>query len=298
MTYSSDRRGFTLVELLVVIAIIGILIGMLLPAVQQVREAARRVDCANRLRQVSLACMNFESAFQHFPSASEAPGEFSYLFQVMPFHEEIAVFNLANSDVHWSSSQNATIRETPLLELRCPSALSFEPTFIGAPGTTVTDPASNLKAHYVGVMGGKVGCPAPSDSQFTIVQCGNHGGIATNGVIFDGSKTEIGSIFDGTSNTFMVGEVSWGDAGPQRTWIVGGTGLWMYTAKNLMHPMNSAARGMPGIFNNDTSFGSEHPGGANFGKADGSVSFVNANVELCLLRELASRNGGEIVDLN
>src|SRR5690606_10258244 len=131
-TASIDRSAFTLVELLVVIAIIGILIALLLPAVQAARESARRVDCTNRLRQISLACLNHHNAYRRFPSASSAsiepPGSPPYNYtgmgfipQILPFTEEQSVSTLIDFKRHWSRPENAIPFRTPLLALRCPS---------------------------------------------------------------------------------------------------------------------------------------------------------------------------------
>ena len=137
MKHHNKRSAFTLVELLVVIAIIGILIGMLLPAVQQVREAARRITCANNLRQLALACLNYESAHMHFPPGtsfkgpdptlprSNRPGRgigWSWTTQAMPFMEQNNLYEQLEFNDLFSSTTNAVLVATVFEGQRCPSA--------------------------------------------------------------------------------------------------------------------------------------------------------------------------------
>ena len=126
----SARRGFTLVELLVVIAIIGVLVALLLPAIQSAREAARRTDCINRLRQTLLASLNYESANKKVVSHGDIylrdgqiAGALSSQARLMPYMENKAVHDLVDQDTHWRSPRNRVALETPLPFLRCPSFL-------------------------------------------------------------------------------------------------------------------------------------------------------------------------------
>ena len=123
--------------------------------------------------------------------------------------------------------------------------------------------------------------------------------MATNGIIYVDSEISFKHITDGSSNTFLIGEMSWVKASPVRVWIVGSTPSrdCVYSAKNVFYPMNFAARNAPGIANNDVSFGSEHPGGAHFARADGSADLVSENTDLIVLRAFASRADGERVEL-
>ncbi len=331
-------QGFTLVELLVVIAIIGVLIALLLPAVQAAREAARRSDCMNRLRQISLACQNYHGARGHFPSAVATDHQVpqpagltypkitshSYIVQVLPYMEMQTLRARIDLKKHWIAPENAVIRNTPLPSFRCPSQLDAEITYVSPIGGADTEELSLLRAHYMGVMGAKVRCPAmahplvPQAITYTMLSradypgtgdaCGTngHGGAATNGVIYPGSKVALSKVTDGSSQTFLIGEISW-NCGPQRVWMTGTASetnpeSYVYTAKNVIWPLNHAFRNPadlinppPDFENNDLSFGSFHTGGAFFAMCDGSVQFLREDVDrLNVYLPLASRASEEV----
>jgi prepilin-type processing-associated H-X9-DG protein len=137
---------------------------------------------------------------------------------------------------------------------------------------------------------------------------GGYGLAANNGILFPASKVKMKDISDGTTHTFIVGELAW-DSGPQRVWMAGGgsaTNLetYMYTSKNIFHPLNTACRfaaidnpGRPCPYaNNDVSFGSKHPGGCHFLMCDGSVQFIREEIPLDILKSLASRKSNEVFD--
>jgi prepilin-type N-terminal cleavage/methylation domain-containing protein len=251
---SSTRPGFTLVELLVVIAIIGILVALLLPAVQAAREAARRSDCINRLRQIVLAAHNYETAKKKLPSHGdvwlvdgELAGGLSTLARLLPFMEEQGVQNLVDQDKHWIHGNNWKALETPLPFLRCPSGKNIEITSIGEYATGRQPEETNLRSHYIANMGARPGpiknpLAQPGDGcgnvrkvwswpeetylQYSCTQRSNaswpSGGTAINGPIICGGKLDIGDITDGTSKTIMYGEMSW-EVGIQEVWLVGST---------------------------------------------------------------------------
>jgi prepilin-type N-terminal cleavage/methylation domain-containing protein len=248
----SRLRGFTLVELLVVIAIIGVLVALLLPAIQAAREAARRTDCINRLRQIALASHNYESAKKRIPPHVELPKAEGVLTngigvqaQLLPFMEQQNMQSLVDYTNHWRDGvKNAAAIRTPLPFLRCPSASSSEWNNLALnPGT----PEENLlRCHYVGNMGARPGpnedntngpgCQTAGgsrggggawgypESSYTqrvcILRSGGSGGTAINGVIFPASDIDFGDVSDGTSNTIMFGEMSW-DVGVQAPWLIG-----------------------------------------------------------------------------
>ena len=317
--HPSGRCAFTLVELLVVIAIIGILVALLLPAVQAAREAARRSQCTNQLRQLALACHNHHDAEGRFPSAGDrvilgsqhqATG-LSYLGQLLRYVEDENLRDLVDDSAHWNDPINDEAEATVVPLFICPSTGPTLSVFTQSPGN-VTEfiDESGLRAQYVGIMGAKAECPLKAgrpypESGYTIRLCGTggagdkSGGLADNGTIVYDKKVKFKDILDGTSKTMMIAEQSW-DCGPSRTWIVGTldtnteTHGFLYNSKNVMWPMHTAFRERPGdpiapYDRNDTSIGSKHPGGANVAMADGSVRFLSDDVELRELKALATR---------
>jgi len=312
-TASRQRYGFTLVELLVVIAIIGILIGMLLPAVQQVREAARRTQCANNIRQLALACHNYESAnmvfppglnvpfgdgsagtvdFERFPLVEEprkANKYGSWMVWILPFIEQNNIFVQLNLDVRELDANaigTGGIGAEIVPAFLCPSDVPeqvvnpFGDFFFGANS-------------YFGVAG--------QEGWFLA-------GLTNDGMLYHNSKVNFGEITDGSSNTFLIGErfsddPEWEDFRTFRGWawsssfsardcIVG-----MRAEINYNFPPGSGPS--PGFDLTDlkfNSFSSGHPGGANFAAADGSVHFIGleSSGSLELLENLAIRNDGNV----
>jgi prepilin-type N-terminal cleavage/methylation domain-containing protein len=327
MRKSASWRAFTLVELLVVIAIIGILVALLLPAIQSAREAARRAQCMNRIKQIDLACLNYESANKFFPSATisipEAPAQgapaayWGYLVQILSYLEESSLANAIDMKTFWQDEPNfSLLYRTEVPEFRCPSHSDQDITYVENSGSSGTQELpTNLRTHYMAVLGASIGCngtpftPWPDNTYIPLAsQCGSGGGVAGNGVIslklsgtqFVPSRTRVKEITDGTSHTFLIGEISW-ECGPQRIWPIGSatgktTGAlysFHYSAKNVRYPLNTAyraAQGQAAVYeNNDMSFGSLHSGGCFFAMCDGSVQFIRDDVALAVLKALASR---------
>jgi prepilin-type N-terminal cleavage/methylation domain-containing protein len=340
------RPAFTLVELLVVIAIIGILVALLLPAVQAAREAARRTQCMNKMHQIGIALQNYHDVKKHFPPGLSdelntvyatgavvtptPPYQYTtqgYISYILPYMELANLYTKFSLKVSWADEPNYTFGlNTPLTDFRCPTYDQIQATFTAQPGDDDTEQKTNLMPHYQGNMGArpKNACPPTTqpypDNTYTgwvnpnKTSCGDGnftGGFgisATNGIMFPTSKVNMKDVTDGTSHTFIVGESSW-DTGPQRIWMVGGgsrTNLdtFVYTSKNVYWPLNTACRyakidnpGRPCPYaNNDVSFGSNHRGGCFFAMCDGSVQFVNENIQLEILKALASRKSAENFD--
>jgi prepilin-type N-terminal cleavage/methylation domain-containing protein len=305
------KNGFTLVELLVVIAIIGVLVALLLPAVQAAREAARRTSCLNKIRQTTLAIINYEDARRHYPPATQrANGRgLSFVALVLPYVEEESLRQLVDPKLDWSDLQNKAARDTPISFLRCPSQGATELMYTHLPGETANLVESNLSKHYNAVMGAKIPkstaeCPQAAGDQYSLdCNVGSQGHAADNGIMYADStqqlsRTKNKEITDGLSKTFLLGEQSW-DAGYHRVWIVGSQSNFIYSGNNLAYTLNTMPRrdNVTGAIIaklHDVSFGSHHPGGAHFSKADGSAQFVSENTSIEILRSAASRANGEM----
>ncbi len=334
-TARHSQSGFTLVELLVVIAIIGILVGLLLPAVQAAREAARRSQCLNNMRQLALGCHNYESTNGFFPPAAGL-GPYSHVAEVLPFIEQPALHDSINFDMRWDQSVNEGIRLVELASVKCPSQKARES--VGLNNSNVEE--LPIRNHYFAVTGAKANdeCPLPSGSPlpYTVGGCEKNGerrgGNTTNGIMYAHSETKVAQITDGTSQTFLLGELSWDYApdgrGPAgnvdvRGWYVGhanktaisratakkrlsnnGVGTRLYNAMHILHPINSVGFS-PVLVNgqpvqlparlHEASFGSKHPGGCHFALADGSANFVSENTDIHVLKLLACRFDGRII---
>ena len=309
------RAAFTLVELLVVIAIIGTLVGLLLPAVQSAREAARRNTCQNRVRQLGLALLTYHDGLKVFPpgasgdtnsvSIGGAPESFtpaaslSFHVRLLPFLEQAELFARVSLSKSYTEAPNTTVvtgtstlADMAIETFLCPSASIFrsQSTAAGETGST---------SHYVGVMGPRGQIPgAATGTVYDFSLGGTMGGPAKQGTLGVNSKVSIPKITDGTSSTLMVGELSWRSANCFRIWTRGyfSAGGSASSCKNVRNPLRSTAFNGSNNFN-DVSFGSDHPGGATFCKADGSVAFVTDDIAWDIYIALASRNGGESVSL-
>jgi prepilin-type N-terminal cleavage/methylation domain-containing protein/prepilin-type processing-associated H-X9-DG protein len=325
--------AFTLVELLVVIAIIGVLVALLLPAVQAAREAARRTQCKSNMKQLSLACLNYESAKSSYPPASSRLGantalrpDWSWLAVTMPFYEQGNLFNRINKDINWytrsATPNNESVVRTPLQIVRCPSRGELEPVNMLAPGNNTNDgfgrePDSDLRSHYVGIFGANTEnepgytkwCTTKSGVYSVELDTSNPvsqpcitnpcGVLANNGIIIRKSTVKVKDVTDGTSNTMIIGESAFGprdDDEEVRPWVVGSTGDCLYTVRNVRYQINQGAK--PGPPRNDVGLGSEHANGAQIGFADGSVRFLSSDTETTVLFSMASRAGEETIPIS
>jgi prepilin-type N-terminal cleavage/methylation domain-containing protein/prepilin-type processing-associated H-X9-DG protein len=309
----TSRTGFTLIELLVVIAIIGILIGMLLPAVQKIRESALRSDCANNLKQIGLALQSYHDANQGFPpgyrafgpyldgSADTSPG-WGWAAYILPFLEQTPLHRQLN---FYQPIQNSPGMQTMVKVYRCPSDQDSEGTFMVPDG-----------------FGNPVCLAAPTSYAAC---CGDDAAdtrdTTGNGVFYRNSHTRIAEITDGTSQTILVGERAWANAnGAWAGAIPGGVlkrgqsnpcqpnipGAW-YPSSTLAvaHAhLNNAMVDPDGSAGMD-DFSSRHNGGSNFVFADGSVHFLHSiagdnpdgsyTAEGVSFQALATRANGDVV---
>ncbi len=285
------RGGFTLIELLVVIAIIAVLIALLLPAVQSAREAARRMQCTNNLKQLALGVANYESTNTSYP-----PGTYtairenglvtrdgvSVLVRLMPFIEGNAAFNAANFYWSYTSWSNVTVAGIGNSVLWCPSdpAISegkaLDATY-AMPGT--------FRQHftsYGGIQG--VWGLALRTTNATFAQRAAN----MNGVIYAHSTTSIASITDGTSNTLLFGEKAHSrmlSSAPYYHWW--NSGYYTDSMIEAWYPPNGQLKYKTHYTDTNTGLeetwamisGSNHPGGANFAFCDGSVRFLKDTID-------------------
>ena len=312
---AARRRGFTLIELLVVIAIIAVLIGLLVPAVQKVREAANRMACANNLHNLGLALHNYHGANKRFPPG--AVGPFANLPQfatlkshalgayLLPWLEQEALFRQYSWNDSWWDPPNQAVVNTQLAIWQCPSAQANRIRDGSLP--TVTPPPSELFngtaacGDYAGMGFVHVDLPrsglidppgGPRDEQ------GNY-----EGVFSVNHARRIAEIVDGTSNTIMMAECAgrpqlWQGRRLDPTRLLSG-GPW--ASRNLLWSRGATANGTaffgPCAVNctNDREVYSFHSGGANVVLADGSVRFLRADIGIRVFAALVTRAGGEVV---
>jgi prepilin-type N-terminal cleavage/methylation domain-containing protein len=266
---SPDRRGFTLIELLVVIAIIAILIGLLLPAVQKIREAANRMKCSNNLKQISLAAHNYESSNGMFPPGINMNTYVGTLAYLLPYLEQDNLYNQINPD-QFSLPPGGTTG--PWWGVAYAQAQARISMYL-CPSDSQEVPTTGVMAYYYTTPGSLAyGWFGPTTPLGRTNYAANAGALGKTGDAFwdqwagpyhQNSRTTFGSITDGTSNTIAFGETLGGTApGPRDfapCWMGGGN---LPTAWAL--PTTSSL----------TNYSSKHPTVVNFGMGDGSVRTV------------------------
>jgi prepilin-type N-terminal cleavage/methylation domain-containing protein/prepilin-type processing-associated H-X9-DG protein len=297
-------RGFTLIELLVVIAIIAVLIALLLPAVQSAREAARRAQCVNNLKQLGLAVANYESAngvyplgtymMNPLPGNQPAPGsgatacsgshENSIWTRLLPYMEQAPLYNSFNSAVHYSNPPNGTFQATGISTIWCPSDPSVSVL-------DFTDFTYGMRFSSYHGNGGTWFTPSRYQDPLCCQMNGNDFSTLMgqqNGVFGFYSRTTIASITDGTSNTMLTGELAWGklNHGDQVCWSWWDSGNWADSMYTTSYPLNPFGK-VNGLLSADgintdiytSAASSFHPGGGNFGFCDGSVKFIKESIQ-------------------
>ena len=293
----NTRTGFTLVELLVVIAIIGILIALLLPAVQAAREAARRMQCTNNLKQIGLGLHNYHSTYNRFPPGTSDPPGNVYLgwcwsATILPYIEGGLTHDQIDFSLRWTDPACAVARATLFPFYQCPSAPQNQilPDNLYNSGETNY---GNIATHCETLNYGSGATYRQNESE----TCAPLGRDAVSlGTIFFHSDTSIRDIADGTSKTLLVGEC---DVEPESSAPVGklwvsSNHLTIYWGINYEDPSIADLNRKGGrIF-------SYHSGGANFLFADGHVTFLEEDIDQDVLKALFTRNGGlgvsEVVD--
>lgn len=310
-----SRRGFTLVELLVVIAIIGVLISLLLPAVQQAREAARRMQCQNNLKQIGLGLHNYHGTYQSYPSGNygminSAGTKYSghgwtWHASLLPFIEQGALQDaitdpaggFGNENGGTTSLKGLVVRATIVNTFWCPS----QPDVSNASQKSGGYQPSN----YNGNMGTRIGngndnCVCSGVSTLKEMQTKAWGCMNGNGIFYVDSKTRFADVKDGLSNTIAVSEVgdSGGDAighfsaGSDRKAIFSG-GADGNPPSEMSEYLIAAEGNDPINGGAEEAAGSWHPGGANFCMGDGSVRFLSENMDMATYQGLSTRSGHE-----
>ena len=311
---SFARRGFTLVELLVVIAIIGVLVGLLLPAVQAAREAARRMQCSNNLKQIGLCLHNYHDTSNALPAGSNgtlnaagtAFGGHGWTWQssILPYVEQSNLFNAIQGPDGFGNengSQNAgkplVIKATTLSMFWCPSQPDVR---------NGTQKNGYQSSNYNGNMGTRIGngnddCIGTGIVTVADMKTKPWGCMNGDGVFYVQSKTRFGDVTDGLSNTIFVSEVAdsggdvmgiFGAGSDRRSMFSGGadsnppTEMSEYLiAAETNDPINGGA---------EEAAGSWHVGGAQFAFGDGSIHFLSENMDMTTYRAISTRAGGEV----
>lgn len=303
------RSGFTLIELLVVIAIIGILMAMLFPAVQHIREAANRTTCLNQIRQIGYSLKNYDSAKKQLPpgwyteDSDSAPG-WGWMAFDLPFIEQQNLHRQIDFNTIVSDPSHQSVIVSHFSGLLCPSSIYSTPTF----ELDVEDDEGNVypsvelaRTHYVGCIGSTVPLQEMDDGYLCpSLRLLEGEGERLNGMFYQNSETKLKDLRDGSSFTIMVGERSantfdstWTGVvtdGLYAPWrVVGWTG----------EPPNNKEHSVNVHFHGFAQFNSTHAGGlTSFVFADGSTHVISDLIDPAVFLALGTIQGGEIIDHN
>ncbi len=297
----SLRRGFTLIELLVVIAIIGILVALILPAVQQAREAARRTQCRNNLKQIGLALHNYHDSFLMFPPGYIAVGNgphpahdgtngAGWATMILPQLEQGNLYDLFNSNLSIADPANDEFRQQPLAVFRCPSDRQPDLWDIKHEDGSGTVLARLPIANYVGSFGKEEvsGCEnAPGTPPVR-----SSGQCVGSGPLYHNSSVPLRQFSDGTNHTLLVGERRTNKTeGWLSTWVgmvPEGRDAFVRVLGSVDHLPNDPA-------SHFDDFSSHHTGGAHFLLGDGHVQYISDSMDLSIYQALGTISGSEII---
>ncbi|MCH2115819.1 MAG: DUF1559 domain-containing protein [Pirellulales bacterium] len=318
------RRAFTLVELLVVIAIIGVLVALLLPAVQAARETARRAQCQNNLKQIALGFHNHISAQQHFPAGGwewrwtgdpdrgfgkEQPG--SWIYNILPYIEQASLHDLgAGQQPEAKALSRVQLMQTPLAMFICPSRRSVQTYPDPGAGLGIYNAASRptpvAKTDYVANNGTQNVCPCNFPSSLERAEASwfrwQPETRGNTGIMNQRSVYRLAEVTDGTSYTLMIGEKysnpdmyeTGEDFGDDHSMYNGwdpDNVRWLFAGNRLANYWPDR----PG-YADKNAFGSRHSSGGLFAFCDGSVRVVSFDTSQETLLRLAHRSDGEVVD--
>ncbi len=324
--YAKSRNAFTLVELLVVIAIIGMLVGLLLPAVQQAREAARIMQCSNNLKQIGLACLNHEATIQYYPNSGwnyqwagdcdlgmgwKQPG--GWVYQILPFMEQQALYSIMG-DGNISTMNKAagkTLIQTPLAFLNCPSRRTpkLYPSSTADQGGNYASVDQRAKSDYASCMGdygyGQLEDIRTAPGYANVAKNGyqpkDFSSVMT-GIIYSLSETGIGEIRDGTTNTYLVGEKYCQPENYEKSGNGDDMGAYVGTdddnsrtcdQSRFYLSQDRAGYGTPAAL----AFGSVHAGAFGMVMGDGSVQRISYSIDKETHAHLGNRKDGEVAVL-
>jgi prepilin-type N-terminal cleavage/methylation domain-containing protein len=307
------HRAFTLIELLVVIAIIAVLIALLLPAVQQAREAARRSQCKNNLKQLGLALFNYEETHRCFPLGSYAPHTSvpNWRAHLLPYLDQASLYNQLNFKGGLFLGNNLTngnqiLSGLSLAVYLCPSST------LSAVSGGQNNTQNTLMHMYVGISGAY-----PDPAGRVVGSPSNYGGFYTNnGPLLHNQLTHQSDLSsDGGSNIMMIGEQSGrvGTADIRSAYYGGWTGTtfsgqvsasvpnssdsWSTGLTSIQYQINSktAPSGADNPWDPNTILNSYHTGGIHAAMGDGAVRFISENIDMLTLRRLATRDDGQLI---
>jgi prepilin-type N-terminal cleavage/methylation domain-containing protein/prepilin-type processing-associated H-X9-DG protein len=301
-TFHRRKAGFTLIELLVVIAIIAILIALLVPAVQKVRESANVAQCQNNLHQIGIGMHNYAGDAKGFPpsrtdgtmvGAPYYPYQHSWSAALLPYIEQTSAFNIYHYDKNWDDPLNYVAVQTQLPVFNCPSTL--EPT---RQDTTIAAQPAGGDYHAMNAIKDFVAINC-----FGLTRITNKDDPRIVGVMMRNQNTRFAQIVDGMSTTILVAE----DAGRPRLYNslwqvydpVGKQGGWADPNGAFSLDGANSDGSVPGPCplncSNDSEIYGFHAAGANVVFADGSVHMLSPGIDLCVLAKLVTRGGNEVV---